>query len=73
MYTRLSDIIMRNTEMYMDHSAFLSPNTTPVGGILLPIDATLLLLANMQTNLYWLVPVVVSVLGLGLVLSRKHF
>ena len=70
--TRLSDIIMRNTEMHMDHSAFLSPDIS-VGGTLIPIDATVLLLSNMQTNLYLLVPVVVSVLGIGFVLTRKYF
>ena len=46
-------------------------NPTPVGGELIPIDATSLLLAGAQT-FSWMIPVVLSVLGIGLfVVSRK--
>jgi len=43
-----------------------------VGGELLTIDSTSLLVAGVQTNAAWLIPVVLSVLGIGLfVVSRK--
>jgi len=43
-----------------------------VGGIPLPIDTTALMIAGVQTNLGWMIPVVLSVLGIGLlVVSRK--
>ena len=47
----LSDIIMRNTEMHMDHSAFLAPNVA-VGGTMIPIDTTALLLAGISTSYF---------------------
>ena len=47
--TSLSDIIMRNTDMYMDHSAFLAADV-PVGGKIIPIDSTSLLLAGIQSS-----------------------
>ena len=44
----------------------------PVGGEYLPINTTALLLAGVQTNLTWLLPVILSIVGIGLVLfSRK--
>jgi hypothetical protein len=70
--TDLSDIIMRNTEMYMGHSAFLSIDI-PVGGTLIPIDLTTLVLANLQTNLSWLAPILASALGIGIFVSRRYF
>jgi hypothetical protein len=70
--TELSDIIMRNSNMYMGHSAFLALDV-PVGGTLIPIDATTLVLANMQTNLSWLVPILVSAVGIGFVITRRYF
>ncbi len=43
-----------------------------VGGKLLPIDTTALLLAGAQMNAAWMIPVVLSVLGIGLfVVLRK--
>lgn len=41
-----------------------------VGGELLPIETTSLLLAGAQT-FSWMIPVTLSVLGIGLVLARK--
>jgi hypothetical protein len=70
--TKLEDIIMRNTEMYMGHSAFLAPDI-PVGGTLLPIDATALVLANLQSNMFWLTPLLVSAIAIGVVITRRYF
>jgi len=45
--------------------------TTPVGGELIPIESTSLLLAGAQ-SFSWMIPVVLSILGIGLfVVSRK--
>jgi len=41
-----------------------------VGGTLIPIDATSLLLANTQ-SFSWMIPVVLSVLGIGLFVFRR--
>ena len=43
----------------------------PVGGNLLPIDTTSLLLAGVQANALWLIPVIVSAIGIGIVIARK--
>jgi len=44
---------------------------TPIGGTLIPIDATSLLLANTQ-SFSWMIPVLLSGIGIGLfVVSRK--
>jgi len=49
-----------------------SEHSPVVGGKLLPIDTTALLLAGAQMNAAWMIPVVLSVLGIGLfVVSRK--
>ena len=42
-----------------------------VGGELLTIDTTALLLAGMQTNLAWIVPVALSAVGIGVLLVRR--
>jgi len=47
------------------------PQCNPVGGEFLPIDSTALILAGAQ-SFSWMIPVVLSVLGIGLfVVSRK--
>jgi len=54
-----------------DYSFATYFSTIVVGGELLPIDSTALLLAGAQT-FSWMIPVVLSVLGIGLfVVSRK--
>jgi len=42
-----------------------------VGGAVSPIDTTSLLLAGAQMNSAWLIPVIVSVIGIGIVIARK--
>jgi len=43
----------------------------PVGGELIPLDTSALLLAGAQMNAAWLIPVIVAAAGIGIVLSRK--
>ena len=45
--------------------------TPPVGGNIIPIDTTSLLLAGGQTTMVWLIPVLVSVAVIGFFLVRK--
>jgi hypothetical protein len=55
---------------YFIESGGVPPSGT-VGGTLIPIDATALLLANAQSS-SWMIPVIVSIVGIGLfVVSRK--
>ena len=43
----------------------------PVGGELIPLDSTVLLLAGAQMTASWIVPVLVAGAGIGLVLLRR--
>jgi len=57
---------------------FLTPvgepctNCAVIGGEIIPIEATSLLLAGLQTSAIWLAPVVISAVGIGLVLVRRR-
>jgi len=42
-----------------------------VGGELIPLDTTMVLVAGTQTIASWMIPVLVSAIGIGIVLSRK--
>jgi len=42
-----------------------------VGGEIIPIDIKALILAGTQTTAAWMIPVIVSVVGIGIVLARK--
>jgi len=41
-----------------------------VGGEIIPIDTTALLLAGAQ-SFSWMIPVIVSAIGIGIVIARK--
>jgi len=47
--------------------------SAPIGGEIIPIDTTSLLLVGFQTNLAWIIPVVLSAVGIGVILVRKKF
>ena len=61
--------------LLMDAIAFLPETTgdTPVGGTMMPIDTTALLLGGARSILGWLVPVVAAGVGIGFVLVRRKF
>ena len=52
-----------------------APNPDPlcerVGGEMIPVDSTVLLLAGAQMNAVWLIPAIVAAVGIGIVLARK--
>lgn len=43
----------------------------PVGGSSIPIDSTSLILSGTQLSAAWLIPAIISAVGIGLVISRK--
>jgi len=54
----------------------MSPSPRPgggVGGEYSTLDSTALLVAGLQTNLAWIIPVAVSTVGIGAFLLRKKF
>jgi len=55
------------TEIIVDTVSF----GMPVGGELIPVDSTSLLVAGAQANALWLIPVLVSAIGIGIVIARK--
>ena len=42
-----------------------------IGGELMPVDSISLLIVGIHTNISWLIPVVFSIVGIGLILVRK--
>lgn len=73
--TTLSDIIKRNTSMDEEFTgnAFRCCNlqSQVVGGKIIPVESTALLLAGLQSTT-WIIPVVLSIVGVGVfAVSRK--
>ncbi len=46
-------------------------NRCPVGGELIPLDTTMVLVAGTQTAAAWMIPVIVSGIGIAIVIARK--
>ena len=44
---------------------------TPIGGEMIPLDATMVLAAGAQYTAAWMIPVLVSAIGIGIVIARK--
>jgi len=42
-----------------------------VGGDMIPIDSTMVLLAGVQYSAAWMIPVIISSIGIGIVIARK--
>ena len=47
------------------------PPPSPVGGELIPVDSTMVLVAGTQNIAAWMIPVIVSAIGIGIVIARK--
>lgn len=52
-------------------SIIATPIEKMIGGELIAIDTTSVLLAGAQMTSAWLVPIIVSVIGIGIILARK--
>ena len=46
-------------------------NGQVIGGEMIPIDSTALYIAGIQTSVSWIIPVVLSAAGIGLVIAGK--
>ena len=44
---------------------------TPVGGEFIPLDTTMVLVAGSQNTAAWMIPVLVSAIGIAIVIARK--
>ena len=44
---------------------------SPIGGEIIPLDTTMVLAAGAQYTAAWMIPVIVSVIGIAIVLARK--
>ena len=42
-----------------------------VGGDFIPLDSTMILAAGAQYTAAWMIPVLVSAIGIGIVIARK--
>ena len=68
-YHSIEDIIADIPGFY---SWFLLSGNPPfVGGELIPLDTTSLLLAGAQMNAAWMIPVIVAGIGFAIVIARK--
>jgi len=47
------------------------PPRTAVGGELIPLDSTMILVAGAQYSAAWMIPAIVSAIGIGIVIARK--
>ncbi len=43
----------------------------PVGGYIIPVESTPVILAGAQTSASWMIPVIVSGIGFAIVIARK--
>jgi len=50
---------------------FVNSPTMAVGGEFIPLDTTMVLVAGTQTTAAWMIPVLVSAIGIGIVIARK--
>ena len=57
------------------HSVFpcmmMPPSPSAVGGDFIPLDSTLVLVAGAQYTAAWMIPAIVSAIGIGIVIARK--
>jgi len=77
--TLLSQGLFINNGVVLDCGNIFGPitplpgivNQCPVGGELIPLDTSALILAGAQMNASWMIPVIVSAIGIGIVIARK--
>jgi len=60
-----------NFDYVFDNFAFGGQGCLIVGGSLLPLDTTALLLTGAQMNAAWMIPVIVVAIGFAIVIARK--
>ena len=60
-----------SSSIFYDSPPNIIGETVLIGGTLLPLDTTVLLLAGAQNIAAWLIPIIVSAIGIGIVIARK--
>ena len=67
-------IVVRNTEFPAGEirGQIICGGGIPIGGTILPIDTTALLLAGAKMTAAWMIPVIVASIGIGIVILRKY-
>ena len=59
-------------QCFIDFQACLDRNQCrAIGGIFEGVDTTSLLVTGAQANAAWMIPIIVSAIGIGIVISRK--
>jgi len=48
-----------------------TPRVSAIGGDIVPLDSTMVLAAGAQYTAAWMIPVIVSAIGIGIVIARK--
>ncbi len=46
-------------------------SVSAVGGEIIPLDSTMILVAGAQSSAAWMIPVIISAIGIGIVIARK--
>jgi len=59
-----------NNNAVSETTIVIAPRTA-VGGEIIPLDYTMVLVAGTQTTAAWMIPVIVSAIGIGIVIARK--
>ena len=59
-----------NNNAVSETTTVIAPRTA-VGGEIIPLDYTMVLVAGTQTTAAWMIPVIVSAIGIGIVIARK--
>jgi len=57
---------------FVDNGDKIGPPTTAIGGEWIPLDTTMVLVAGTQATAAWMIPVIVSAIGIGIVIARKY-
>jgi len=66
-----ADDLIRAFEVPKGTCAFIRALPSAVGGDFIPMDTTTLLLAGTQSTAAWMIPAIVSTIGIGIVIARK--
>ena len=56
---------------FMDTKSAMVTVVMPIGGNIIPLDTTMVLLAGTQNTAAWMIPVIISAIGFAIVIARK--
>jgi len=63
--------LVENSDITLLRVDSVSFDRQAIGGDIIPLDTTMVLVAGTQTTAAWMIPVIVSAIGIGIVLARK--